>query len=119
MYLKLLSYLIVFCSASPVVAQEEELEFDPLAELAALGEEAVATGPEGGGSIRAKKDIDLSRQQRIKDPKNIEALLDNNPYPNTIFITELRDRLDQEKEQLRESENSREQEDQDRWMRNR
>jgi hypothetical protein len=53
-------------------AQEEE-ELDPLAELAALGDEAVDTGPEGGGSIRAKKDADLSRTRRLKDPKNLEA----------------------------------------------
>ncbi len=53
-------------------AQKGE-ETDPLAELATLGDEAVDTGPEGGGSIRAKKDADLTRSTRLKDSKNLEA----------------------------------------------
>lgn len=55
-------------------------------------------------------------EQRID---NLEELLDNNPYPNTILIMELRNRLDQERELLRESEDFQEREDQDRRKRNR
>ena len=54
-------------------ASVEAQDIDPLAELAALGEGAVATGPEGGGSIRAKKDADLTSSQRLKDGKNLEG----------------------------------------------
>lgn len=46
---------------------------DPLAELAALGDEIAETGPEGGGSIRAKKEADLGRTKRLQDKRNIEA----------------------------------------------
>lgn len=48
-------------------------DVDPLAELAALGDAMADTGPEGGGSIRAKKDADLERSKRIKDKRNFEA----------------------------------------------
>jgi len=40
-------------------------------------------------------------EQRIE---NLEELLGNNPYPQTIFVPELRKRLDQEQELIRESE---------------
>jgi hypothetical protein len=50
-----------------------EAEVDPLAELAALGDAMADEGPEGGGSIRAKKDADLQRSKRIKDKRNFEA----------------------------------------------
>jgi hypothetical protein len=53
-------------------ASVEAQDVDPLAELAALGE-AASAGPEGGGSIRAKKDADLTSSQRLKDPKNLEG----------------------------------------------
>lgn len=59
--------------AATAYAQDDEEDFDPLAELAELGDEAVDTGPEGGGSIRAKKDADLTRSKRVKDKRNIEA----------------------------------------------
>ncbi len=48
-------------------------ETDPLAELASLGDSVAETAQEGGGSIRAKKDVDLTREKRLKDPKNLEA----------------------------------------------
>jgi hypothetical protein len=48
-------------------------EADPLAELAALGDQMTAVAPEGGGSIRAKRDVDVSKLDRLKDPENIEA----------------------------------------------
>lgn len=48
-------------------------ESDPLAELASLGDAIAESVQEGGGSIRAKKDVDLSRAKRLKDEKNLEA----------------------------------------------
>jgi len=48
-------------------------EVDPVAELASLGDSVAETAQEGGGSIRAKKDVDMSRDQRLKDVKNLEA----------------------------------------------
>jgi hypothetical protein len=51
---------------------------DPLAELAALGDSvAESNTQEGGGSIRAKKDVDLTRDKRLKDPKNLEAKVES------------------------------------------
>lgn len=55
-------------------------------------------------------------EQRIE---NLRDLLNNNPYPKTIFITELKNRLDQERELLRENEDFWERDDRDRWERDR
>lgn len=52
---------------------EADVDVDPLAELAALGDAVADVGPEGGGSIRAKKDADLERTKRLKDKRNFEA----------------------------------------------
>lgn len=60
---------ILLLAAARVYAQSG----DPLAELAALGNAVAETQPEAGGSIRAKKEGDVSRTQRINDPKNLEA----------------------------------------------
>jgi len=46
--------------------------------------------------------------------EKLEDLLENNPYPSTIFIEELRNRVDQEKELLREFQNERDRENRDR-----
>lgn len=46
---------------------------DPLAQLAALGDAVAQTGPEGGGSIRAKKDVNTAMAQRLGDHHNLEA----------------------------------------------
>ena len=48
-------------------------ETDPLAELASLGSSMADSNPEGGGSIRAKRDVDPAIAQRQKDPNNLEA----------------------------------------------
>jgi hypothetical protein len=56
-----------------LVAASVRAEGDPLAELAKLGDSVAESAQEGGGSIRAKKDVDLTRDKRLKDPKNIEA----------------------------------------------
>lgn len=58
--------------AAPAVAQEGA-DVDPLAELAALGDAMADAGPEGGGSIRAKRNVDPEEAQRRKDKRNIEA----------------------------------------------
>ncbi len=70
---------ILAFSAAPNVAPAQEgapaaeAEADPLAELAALGDAVAATGPEAGGSIRAKRDVDPAVAQRQSDPRNAEA----------------------------------------------
>lgn len=59
----------------------------------------------------------LEEQNPEQKIENLENLLENNPYPNSIFITEIRNRLDQEKEILRNSKNDRDREDQNRRKR--
>ena len=54
-------------------------------------------------------------EQRIR---NLEDLLENNPYPNSIFVSELGEILDLEKETLREIQYNRDREDQNRRRRN-
>lgn len=44
---------------------------DPLAELAALGNALGDSGPEGGGSIRAKRDVDPAVAAQLKDKRNL------------------------------------------------
>jgi len=53
-------------------------------------------------------------EQRIR---NLEDLLENNPYPNSIFVSDLGKILDLEKETLRESQQNRDREDQNRRRR--
>lgn len=48
-------------------------EADPLAALAELGDSLAMDGPEAGGSIRAKKDADLTVVKRLKDKRNLLA----------------------------------------------
>jgi hypothetical protein len=76
MRFKLIASSIVLLIAATADAQTPAAATDPLAELAALANDAAATGPEGGGSIRAKKDADLTQTQRLKDPKNLEAKIE-------------------------------------------
>jgi hypothetical protein len=49
----------------------------------------------------------VKRQLEEGDPEKriekIEEMMDQNPYPNTIFLAEVQKRLDQERETLRES----------------
>jgi len=54
-------------------------------------------------------------EQRIR---NLEDLLENNPYPSSIFVSELEKILDLEKETLRESQYNRDREDQNQRRRN-
>lgn len=65
----------------------------------------------------------IKRNLEEEDPEqkinNLEDLLENNPYPNTIFIAELNKRVDQEKELLREIQNDQDRENQDRRQRRR
>ena len=65
--------LLLLAPAFFLISANVLAEDDPLAELAALGDSVAEVGQEGGGSIRAKKDVDMSRDKRLKHPKNIEA----------------------------------------------
>ncbi|MCK5687916.1 hypothetical protein KAI87_01540 [Myxococcota bacterium] len=53
--------------------EEDMDDFDPLAELAGLGDSMIDTGPEAGGSIRAKRDADMGRSTRLRAPENAEG----------------------------------------------
>lgn len=56
-------------------------------------------------ALLAKRKLEEpDQEQKIK---NLEDLLENNPYPNTIFISEMRRILDAEREILRESQDNR------------
>lgn len=46
---------------------------DPAAAMKDLGDQLAMENPEGGGSIRAKKDPDTSATQRKNDKKNVQA----------------------------------------------
>ena len=61
---------VLLLAAARVYAQSG----DPLAELSALGSAVAEKQPEAGGSIRAKKEGDVSRTQRLNDPKNVEEV---------------------------------------------
>lgn len=45
----------------------------------------------------------LEEENQEEKIKNLEDLLENNPYPNSIFTAELRERLDNERKTLRDS----------------
>ena len=64
--------------------------------------------------LAKRKSEEQNPEQKIK---NLEDLLENNPYPNSIFIPEIRKILDLEIETLRESQYNRESEDQNRRRR--
>ena len=66
---KVLVMGVILLAAARVLAQGS----DPLAELAALGNAVGEAQPEAGGSIRAKKEGDVGRTQRLNDAKNVEA----------------------------------------------
>jgi len=66
-------------------------------------------------ALLAKRKLDEEdAEQKIR---NLEDLLENNPYPNSIFVSELGKILDLEKETLRESQYNRDREDQNRRRR--
>ncbi|MBC7793988.1 MAG: hypothetical protein H7Z43_09780 [Clostridia bacterium] len=64
---------VVLLASARLLAQGS----DPLAELAALGNSVAESTPQAGGSIRAKKEGDIARTQRLNDPRNIEAKVDS------------------------------------------
>jgi hypothetical protein len=71
-------FTIVLVASAVLFSNSVEAQTDPLAELAALGDSvAESNTQEGGGSIRAKKDVDLTRDKRLKDGKNIEAKVES------------------------------------------
>lgn len=52
-------------------------------------------------ALLSKRKLDEEdAEQKIK---NLEELLENNPYPNSIFISELRNKLEAEKDSLRKN----------------
>ncbi len=53
----------------------------------------------------------LEEQDTEQKIENIEELLENNPYPESIFVQVMRDSLDREKEMLRDSQRDRDWED--------
>jgi hypothetical protein len=59
----------------------------------------------------------LEEEDAEQKIQNLEDLLENNPYPNSIFVNELREILDQKKETLWEDQNNRDREDQNRRRR--
>lgn len=67
---------VLFLSVTVKAQQEANPMADPLAELAALGDAMADTAPEGGGSIRAKKDVDAAFTKRVRDPRNVQARVD-------------------------------------------
>lgn len=67
-------------------------------------------------ALLAKRRMDeTDPEQKIG---NIEELLENNPYPNTVFIADLQERLSSEKEMLREARQTMDREDDNRRRRN-
>lgn len=56
---------------------QSEVPDDPLAELTALGDAMAAIGPEGGGSIRAKADVDPKVRARKRDKRNFDGRVDS------------------------------------------
>ena len=64
-----LAFAFVALQIQVARAQDE----DPLAALAALGDAISDDGPEGGGSIRAKKDVDTAMTDRLGDPHNLQV----------------------------------------------
>lgn len=68
-------------------------------------------------SLLVKRVMEIEDSEQKID--KLEDLLENNPYPNTIFIADLRTILDAEKELMREREYEDDRENQDRRDRNR
>ena len=54
--------------------------------------------------LAKRKLVEEDAEQKIR---NLEDLLENNPYPNSIFVSELGKILELEKETLRESQQNR------------
>ena len=67
------SWMILATVPFVMAASVGDNDLDPLSELAALGDALADTGPEVGGSIRAKKDAQLAELQRLKAPENVEG----------------------------------------------
>jgi len=66
-------------------------------------------------ALLAKRKLD--EQDSEQKVKNLEELLENNPYPNSIFISELRNKLEAERDSLRKNNENQFLEDQNRRRR--
>ncbi|MEE8408134.1 MAG: hypothetical protein V3T05_00885 [Myxococcota bacterium] len=67
-------------STGAIQDKPETVALDPLLELAELGEAAAAetdAAPQGGGSIRAKRETDLLAVSRRSDPNNSRARVES------------------------------------------
>lgn len=70
----LLSVGVILIGAAAAAAQVDGENFDPLQELAALGDSLLEdNADEGGGSVRARQTRDRLAQMRLKDSRNLEA----------------------------------------------
>ncbi len=67
------TWLLVGLSLLTGAASVAANDLDPLAELTALGDALADAVPEAGGSIRAKRDADLTVTQRVNAPEALEA----------------------------------------------
>lgn len=77
--------LALVFATSAALAQDDDDDDDPLAELAALGDAMADEGPEGGGSIRAKREVNPEVAKRKKDKRNIEGKVEEiktGKFPN-------------------------------------
>ncbi|HDR67871.1 MAG TPA: hypothetical protein ENN61_02345 [Bacteroidaceae bacterium] len=68
-------------------------------------------------ALLVKRNVNVEDQEQ--KVQNLEVLLENNPYPNTVFLTDLRNIVEHEKELLREIRQDYDREDWDRRKRNR
>lgn len=68
--MKKTSVLLAALLLAPAAFAEDK---DPAAAMKDLGDQLAMENPEGGGSIRAKKDPDTSATQRKNDKKNLQA----------------------------------------------
>lgn len=59
----------------------------------------------------------LNEQDAEQKVKNLEELLENNPYPNSIFISEVQSKLEAERDSVRKNNENRFREDQNRRRR--
>lgn len=83
--MRLLASLILLMAAPAFAADAKDP--DPLAELSAMGNTLADNSQQGGGSIRAKRDVDASFFKRTKDPKNFEAkveMVQQGKFPGAV-----------------------------------
>ena len=68
-------------------------------------------------ALLVKRNMEAEEMEQKID--NLESLLENNPYPGSVFISDLKILIDQQKELLRKNEEERDRENRDERERNR